>query len=169
MLRHIEVDSIKDEMRDMEQAFRNAALFPPVGIAAVPIPGNWVQQIWARVDQLGNLPVSGLTNSNRDDDWTSAGLPKVGITKETPRDFYRYLRKINRERTVPKTNVEINLKFCKSFTFPVDVKTIMTDDMQIPKFLHAAGPLAGQPDLDRLVDHVEERWHLAWDRHEIKY
>ena len=70
---------------------------------------------------------------------------------------------------MPKTNVEIHLKFCKSFTFPVDVKTILTDDMQIPKFLHAAGPLAGQPDLDRLVDHVEERWHLAWDRHEIKY
>ena len=54
-------------------------------------------------------------------------------------------------------------------TYPQEVKSRATAQLQTPTFIIGAGlPNAGQPNLGALVQDLEELWHLAYDRGEIK-
>ena len=75
------------------------------------------------------------------------------------RNYYNHLLRLNRQAVVPKTNVEMHIKICQSLTFPIFIKDKCIEDLQTPRFVHAGGALAGQPDVPLFVDYLEELWH----------
>ena len=163
IIQHLCNQNFIDEANQMHMAFRAAA-----GVGGA-LPADWVRQIWDRLDQMGNLPQTGLTTANQDSTWISCTINLVGIDRETVRNYYNHLLRLNRQAVVPKTNVEMHIKICQSLTFPIFIKDKCIEDLQTPRFVHAGGALAGQPDVPLFVDYLEELWHSCYERGEIKH
>ena len=162
LIQHLANQNFIDEANQMHANFRAAAG------AGNALPPDWVRQIWDRLNAMGNLPQTGLTTANQGATWIACTINSVGIDRETVRNFYNHLLRLNRQAVVPKTNVEVHIKMCQSFTFPTFIKDKCIEDLQTPRFVHAGGPLVGQPDVPLFVDYLEELWHSCHARGEIK-
>ena len=133
------------------------------------LPADWVRTVWDALNAMGSLPVSGLTQSNQMDTWTNIKLSDVGIDRETVRNFYNHLLRIDRQQIAPVTTVQLHIKFCQAFSFPTSVKDKCIDDLQVSRFIYPIGhALQGNPWTALFVDYIEELWHNLYDRNEIK-
>ena len=157
---HLELNTnYKDAAQTRFAAFQAAAN----AAVPVPFPADWVHQIWNALDAMGTLPQTQLTTAVQGNAWTSLSLAHVGINRETPMNFYSFLGRVNREYVVPNNNAQMHIKFCQAFSFPQLIRDKCLEDLQAPKFVHAGGALAGQPDLPAFVDYILELWHSLYD------
>ena len=88
----------------------------------------------------------------------------MGIDRDTPRRFYAHLIRMNRERTIPFSPLDVWTKFLSQITFPKLLADEAIKQLQNPTVLLAGGPYAGQPDLGALIPAFEEMWHTIYDR-----
>jgi len=133
------------------------------------LPADWVRTVWDALNAMGSLPVSGLTQSNQMDTWINIKLSDVGIDRETVRNFYNHLLRIDRQQIAPVTTVQFHIKFCQAFSFPASIRDKCIDDLQVSRFIYPIGhALQGHPWTALFVDYIEELWHNLYDRNEIK-
>ena len=136
-----------------------------VGVAGV-LPDDWVTQLWVWIDATYGRPAqTGLTTNNNDNLWTTAKISDVGINRDTPRKWYSHLVRLNRQRQVQKTPLEVWIKYLDSYKFPKLLVDESIRQMQQPTYIIPPGLMnAGGVDLPALVTAYEELWHTIYDR-----
>ena len=120
---------------------------------------------WPIVIMAGTAQQTLLNLTDQDDEWNATSFADVGIDERTFPNFHALLNRLNRERPPAnrKSNVEIFQRIMlslKSFGHN-DLKSKATDELQTPRFMHAAGALAGQPNVPITVQSYAERWRSA--------
>lgn len=130
-----------------------------------PRPDNWVTLVWNWIDvTFGQPRQTGLLHANQTEIWTKTKLTDVGIHRETLRQYYSLLMRLNRERQNPYQPMDVWVKFLKEITFPPLLRDEAVKQLQNPTYVIAAGlPGAGGPDLAALVTAFEEMWHTKYD------
>ena len=56
---------------------------------------------WALLEQMANLPTTGLTQVNQDNDWNTLKLSDVGVTEDTITRFVGHMNRVNADRVNP--------------------------------------------------------------------
>ena len=99
---------------------------------------------WAIVRAAGVAAQSLLSSQDQDTDWDQISLRAVGHTEKSMTALKGLIVRVNRERTVPKTNIDCVLKFLSSIRMPEALATKALQEMQAPSHLFAApAALAG--------------------------
>ena len=170
---HIENEDIRDGIRahvsntltGAPTAAAVAANPAAVGTANT-LPDDWVTQLWVWIETTYGKPAqTGLLVNNNETQWTGAKITDVGINRDTPRKWYAHLERLNRQRQVQKTPLEVWIKYLDAFKFPKMLVDESIRQMQRPTYTIPAGlPNAGNPDLAALVASYEEMWHTIYDR-----
>lgn len=136
-----------------------------VGVAGA-LPADWLPQLYRWIEaNLANPRPSGLLTMNQDSEFDSLKLTDVGIDRDTLSRFHMRLNRTNSQRQIPKTLLEVWIKFLSQITFPKLLADEAVKQLQTPTFVIAPGlPNAGQVDLPALVTNFEELWHTIYDR-----
>ena len=141
------------------------AIPPAAAGVAGQLPADWLPQLYRWIiANLANPRPSGILTLNQDGQFEAAKLTDVGIDRDTISRFHMKLNRINNQRQVAKTLLDVWIKFLSQITFPKLLADKAILELQNPTFVIAAGPNAGQPDLPALVNNFEELWHTIYDR-----
>ena len=135
-----------------------------VGVAG-QLPVDWLAQLWRWIDSdLGQPRQSGLLTATQNTQFENSKLIDVGITRDTPTRYFSALTRINLQRSVPKSLVDMHVKFMSQFTFPPIIHQKCVMELQRPSITIAAGlPNAGQPDTPAIVKELQELWEVCFD------
>ena len=127
-------------------------------------------QAWDIVRRAGIAAQTLLSSQDQDSDWDQISLRAVGHTEKSMMALKGLIVRVNRERTVQKTNVDCVLKFLGSIRMPEALATKAVQEMQSPTHLLAApAALAGQPDFNAIVNDFDEQWRVYFKRGKIPY
>ena len=84
---------------------------PAVG-AANQLPNDWIAQLYRWIDSdLGKARESGLLISTQNTTFESIKMTDVGINRDTPTKFHQHLERVNNQRAVPKSPMDVWIKF----------------------------------------------------------
>ena len=125
---------------------------------------------WLIVIAAGTAQQTALFDDTQDIEWNGATLFLVGISETTIRDFKGLLLRLNRERPLAerKSNAQIFRKLLNSITFPSDIRVICEGQLQAPTWIHAAGPLNGEPSIPIAEQKLTELWKRRVQNGQIK-
>ena len=143
-----------------------AIVVPPAAAGAVGVlPDDWLAQLWRWIDaNLGQDRSTGLVILNQDNAFDALKITDVGISRETLGDFYAKLIRVNNQRAVPKTLMQLWVKYLSQISFPPLLADKALEQLQTPTFLIVGGPNDGQPDLSALVSSWEQLWYNIYDK-----
>ena len=129
------------------------------------LPADWLPQLYRWIKAtLANPRPSGILTLNQDNEFDRAKLTDVGIDRDTISRFHMRLNRINNQRQIAKPILDVWIKFLSQITFPKLLADKAIMELQMPSFIIAVGPNAGQPDLPALSNNFEELWHTIYDR-----
>ena len=80
-------------------------------------------QAWVIVRRAGIAAQTLLSSQDQDGDWDQISLRAVGHTEKSMMALKGLIVRVNRERTVPKTNVDCVLKFLGAIRMPEALAT----------------------------------------------
>ena len=147
------------------------AVAVPAPAAGTPgqYPPDHVAQLWRWIKNvLGQQRASGLLTATQNTAFENSKLSDVGINRDTPERYWAELTRTNQQRTIPKSVVDMAVKFLGQLTFPPLIHQRALSELQNPSVVLAFGPNAGQPDMPAIVRNLQETWTILYDQGAIK-
>ena len=142
-----------------------AAVVPPLPYNA-PDGVSAGQLAMAVADHFGLQPVSGLSETSRDQMWHGMTARPVGRSPETMIQLKDMVDKINNERPVGVRfdDDRCRLKFLSLIDSPPSLISKAVEEMQRCSYLNAAGA----PDYLGTVNAFDELWRLYFSRGDVR-
>ena len=123
---------------------------------------------WTLLEEMANLPTTGLTQVNQDNDWNNLKLSDVGITEATISRFVGHMNRVNADRANPYDDEARRIRLLSVLTFPTLIRDRAATELQRCSCFEIRNGIQ-VPSLRATIDMFDELWRLMYSRGEIKY
>ena len=114
---------------------------------------------WQTLCAYGEMPTTGLTEIDMDNDWASVRLTSVGIDEQTIINMRGHLDRMNEQRSAKHNDGEICKKILSLITFPPSLRNKALEELQRPSYVKISGSRSSRTtarDLDKTVAAFDE-------------
>jgi hypothetical protein len=136
-------------------------------LAAYQQCGNSIgRHVAALVVRAGTHATNGLRAEDLNTDWASLKLSDVGYTQRTVLDMKTKIDTEGAKHAVPKTAEEKRTKLLSLITFPTELASRATNELQ---YASAHWRVGGLPSYELTAVGMSELWETYWKQGAIKF